>query len=148
MSTRNILSALLALVVLVGQVFGQSPIEKKDGKENAAAFEEAIQENIRPELRDLLRPVVAAIRYAENGGAGKEFGILNKKANTYRKQAGWCAATVQKNYDRWVASGCKEDFITFLGNKYCPVGAENDPHGLNKNWIRNVTEFYRRFSAA
>ena len=136
---------VLMILMLVLPLFGQSPIEKKDGKVADAAFEEAIRENIRPELQDTLRPIVAAIRYAENGGAGKEFGILNPKANTYRKQAGWCAATVQKNWDRWVESGRKVDFITFLGNRYCPVGAENDPNGLNKNWVKNVTQFYCEF---
>ena len=49
-----------------------------------------------------------------------------------------CAATVQKTYDRWKKAGSPGDFITFLGKRYCPVGAENDPNGLNRHWIRNV----------
>ena len=136
---------LFVFFILALPIFGQSPIEKKDGKAAYAAFEEAIRENIRPELQDTLRPIVAAIRYAENGGAGKEFGILNAKANTYRKQAGWCAATVQKNWDRWEMDGCRVPFIEYLGNRYCPVGANNDPNSLNQNWIRNVRAFITQF---
>ena len=138
---------LIAWVLLISSAFAQfsAPIERKDGAKRAEEFREAIRENIRPELQEILAPIVAAIRYAENGGAGKEFGILNSKADTYRKQAGWCAATVQKNWDRWVESGRKVDFITFLGNRYCPVGAENDPSGLNQHWIKNVTTFYIQF---
>jgi hypothetical protein len=136
---------MIALIMLCLPLFGQSPIERKDGKEAEKAFEAAIQENIRPELQEQLRPIVAAIRYAENGGAGKEFGILNSKANTYRKQAGWCAATVQKNWDRWMKAGCKEAFIDYLGKIYCPVGAENDPNGLNAHWVKNVRHWYWEF---
>jgi hypothetical protein len=33
------------------------------------------------------------------------------------------------------------DFVTFLGSRYCPVGAKNDPTGLNINWTQNVRWF-------
>lgn len=32
--------------------------------------------------------------------------------------------------------------ITSIGNKYCPVGANNDPTDLNKHWIPAVTKNY------
>ena len=123
-------------------------ILKKDGKAHATQFTDAIRVNIRPELRDELAPIVAAIRHAENGRAGREYGILHKKAvgKSYRTQAGWCAATVQKNYDRWTKAGRKGDFITFLGNRYCPVGAGNDPNGLNRHWIGNVKRLTAKFN--
>ena len=124
-----------------------SAILSKDGESSAESFLEAVEENVRPELHSKLAPIVAAIRYAENGGKGREYGILHPKVKpTYRSQAGWCAATVQKNYDRWTKAGSKGEFIVFLGNRYCPVGADNDPHGLNKHWIGNVTKFAERFS--
>ena len=96
-----------------------------------------------------LWPIIAAIGRAENG-ATHAFGILHPKANTWRKQAGWCAATVRKNYDRWLnikpenAVGM-EAFIIFLGNRYCPVNADNDPTGLNKHWIKNVTWYMKYY---
>ena len=138
---RLIIALLLALPVM-----GQSPyeaIKAKDGQAHAESFVDAIKVNIRPELRSELAPVVAAIRFAENGRKGREYGILHPRVKpTYRSQAGWCAATVQKNYDRWTKAGSKGDFITFLGNRYCPVGAENDPTGLNKHWIKNVRKLF------
>jgi len=102
----------------------------------------------RPELICIL----FAIRTAENGREGIEFGVLHPRAidqpNSLRVQAGWCAATVSKNHKRWIDSGEKVDFITFLGNRYCPVGAENDPNGLNKHWISNVSKItFRNFNA-
>tara|TARA_Y100000034_G_scaffold53622_1_gene65808 strand:- start:90 stop:692 length:603 start_codon:yes stop_codon:yes gene_type:complete len=104
------------------------------------------------EANDCTRPelicILFAIRTAENGRKGIEFGVLHPRAidqpNSLRVQAGWCAATVSKNYKRWIdsrgknAEGENVDFITFLGNRYCPVGADNDPNGLNKHWIPNV----------
>ena len=29
-------------------------------------------------------------------------------------------------------------FVTFLGARWAPVGAANDPQGLNRNWVPNV----------
>ena len=33
--------------------------------------------------------------------------------------------------------------IELIGAKYCPVGAANDPTGINKNWVPGVTKFYQ-----
>ena len=137
---------LLSLVL----VLAQSPyeaIKAKDGKERGDAFQNAVEVNIRSECRELLAPIVASIRYAENGGKGREYGILHPRVKpTYRSQAGWCSATVQKNFDRWIALGAKGSFIDFLGARYCPIGAENDPNGLNKHWVRNVRFYYLKFT--
>lgn len=35
--------------------------------------------------------------------------------------------------------------IEEIGNVYCPVGATNDPNGLNVNWIPKVTLFYNLY---
>lgn len=134
--------------LLAGLAGAQShAILHKDGKACAAAFDDAVKVNIRPELRKKLAPIVAAIRYAENGGKGKEYGILHPRVKpTYRSQAGWCAATVQKTWDRWHKAGCPgPDFIAYLGKRYCPIGADNDPKGLNKHWTKNVRHFYAKF---
>ena len=36
--------------------------------------------------------------------------------------------------------------IAEIGAKYCPVGAENDPNGLNKYWVSGVSAFYTEYS--
>ena len=134
----------LFALLLLAQSASFKAIEAKDGKECAKQFQDAVEVNIRLKLRAELAPIVAAIRYAENGGKGREYGILHPRVKpTYRSQAGWCAATVQKNYDRWlkIRGEADCDFIAFLGDRYCPIGADNDPDGLNEHWIQNVHHF-------
>jgi len=139
----------LAFVATCGVVTAQTPthaIQAKDGASCAIMFDDAIATNIRPECVRTLAPIVAAIRYAENGKT-YQYGIIHKRCpKGYRPQAGWCAATVQKNYDRWIKAGAKGEFITYLGGIYCPIGADNDPTGLNKHWIKNVNKFNKRFA--
>ena len=79
--------------------------------------------------------ILLAIRKAENGRPGLEFGIMHPKANDLDSQAGWCAASIVKNRQRWDGKG---DFVEFMGRRYCPVGAENDPDNLNRHWVKNV----------
>lgn len=142
----------LALLLLCAPAIAQTPtqaIATKDGAKCAASFDDAVRVNIRPELRTKLAPYVAAIRYAENGRAGREYGILHPRVKpTYRSQAGWCAATVQKNWDRWVKAGRKGEFVTFLGGRYCPLSDPRDKDKLNQHWIPNVKKFKKRFEAA
>lgn len=35
--------------------------------------------------------------------------------------------------------------IEEIGNVYCPVGAKNDPNGLNKHWIPKVSQYYNNY---
>ena len=136
---------ITTLLLSLAQVTPYDAIKAKDGMACSEQFQDAIEVNIRVECREMLAPIVSAIRYAENGGKGREYGILHKRVKpTYRSQAGWCSATVQKNYDRWVKAGSKGDFISFLGSRYCPIGAENDPNGLNAHWINNVTHYAKQ----
>tara|TARA_R110001599_G_scaffold43112_4_gene129436 strand:- start:2126 stop:2566 length:441 start_codon:yes stop_codon:yes gene_type:complete len=141
------LVATLLTVCVAGQSPAYRAILKKDGPTCAAQFQDAINVNIKPSLRSKLAPIVAAIRYAENGRKGREYGILHPRVKpTYRSQAGWCAATVAKNHARWLKAGKQGEFIVFLGRRYCPVGADNDPHGLNSHWVGNVRHYTGKFS--
>ena len=64
------------------------------------------------------------------------YGIRIKGKHFTKEQAeAICKNTIRNNYQRWQSAGEKEDFITFLGNRYCPK--ECDSVG-NKNWIRNM----------
>lgn len=84
--------------------------------------------------------ILLAIRLQENGRPGLEFGIMHPDANDLDSQAGWCAATIVKNRQRWLRAGRPCDFIQFLGCRYCPPSV--DPEG-HKNWVRNVRIFTR-----
>lgn len=87
-----------------------------------------------------------AIYLAEGGAKTKHpYGILKKYKTTTPRQA--CINTIKSGLRRWNAQGKKgnaNDFIEFLGKTYCPIGAKNDPKGLNKNWVKNVVYFYNR----
>jgi len=88
--------------------------------------------------------LLLAIREAERGRKGFEFGIVAAKDTDLKTQAEWACATVRKNFERFAESG-EKDFIAFLGKRWAPVGAENDPQGLNKFWVDNVRYFYNLF---
>ena len=79
--------------------------------------------------------------YLAEGGAKTSYpyGILTKYKTTTPHQA--CINTIKHALKDWDGKG---DFIEFLGSRYCPVGAKNDPQGLNKNWVRNVKFYYER----
>jgi len=129
-------------------------ISKKDGLAAAYAFRHAVEENIRPEHRERLAPILAATRVHENARPGKEFGVLSSRAvdtkykgskdprlaTAYRTQAGWSAATLQKNLDRYTEKhpNKPEGFLKFYAGKYAPQGVENDPDNLNANWFPSV----------
>jgi len=143
-----VMCALLSVATSQQQAY--DAILRKDGVVLAGKFQEACFNNIDPVFRPILNPIVAAIRYSENGTPGREYGILHKRVKpTYRSQAGWCAATVQKNFTRWLNTNPTDkttlSFIQFLGSRYCPVGADNDPNGLNQHWVKNVYHFYYEF---
>lgn len=86
--------------------------------------------------------VADAIWLAEGGKKAKApYGILSVKTTDPRRV---CLNTIRNNWGRWEAAGKPGDFIDYLGKKYAPVGAANDPRRLNKNWPRNVRSLLRR----
>ena len=81
-----------------------------------------------------------AIFKAEGGSkTSHPYGILAHYKTTTPRQA--CLNTIAHARRDWNGEG---DFVSFLGSRYCPVGAKNDPTGLNKNWIGNVKYFLER----
>ena len=42
-------------------------------------------------------------------------------------------------WDFAMLSDNRNPFIAFLGERWAPVGADNDPYHLNENWVKNVT---------
>lgn len=79
--------------------------------------------------------------YKAEGGAktSHPYGILAHYKHTTPRQA--CINTIKHALKDWDGKG---DFISFLQKRYCPIGASNDPKGLNVNWYKNVTKFYER----
>ncbi len=115
---------------------------------------------IEPEL-------LMAVRMAENGGRGKEYGILtsgsgrkaydNDKGYEYNgqfynyrigseKQMAWSARTLANalgDFDVEKRNGkFRGDKLDYLQKRYAPSKAINDPRGLNGNWKGNVNRAY------
>ena len=79
-----------------------------------------------------------AIRRAEGNS---NYGILKHYKHTSYRQA--CKNTCQHAYKDWLkyavraGKGHKMGYLEFLRDRYAPIGANNDPTGLNKNWLKN-----------
>jgi hypothetical protein len=83
-----------------------------------------------------------AIYRAEGGKkAGYLYGIRSVDYDTPEEARRICINSICNNYKRWYKAGQPGDFISFMGARYCPVGADND-NGSNQYWIRNVKYFY------
>ena len=82
--------------------------------------------------------LATAIYYAENSKS-HPYGVLVHFKHTSPRQV--CINTIRHALRDW---NCNGDFIEFLGSRYCPIGAKNDPKGLNKNWVKNVKHFLKK----
>ncbi|MDO8611121.1 MAG: hypothetical protein Q7R95_11400 [bacterium] len=70
------------------------------------------------------------------------FGIKSIETNgNYEKSKRICEKTVENNWIRWQKLGKTNDFIEFLGNRYCPQSA--DKQG-NINWIKNLKYYLNK----
>ncbi|BER91744.1 hypothetical protein [Atrimonas thermophila] len=89
--------------------------------------------------------LLLAIREAERGRKGFEFGIVKAKDTDLKTQCKYACETIKNNFQRFKEQESEQDFIAFLGKRYAPIGAENDPNNLNQYWVHNVRFFYERF---
>lgn len=86
--------------------------------------------------------IANAIYRAEGGHrAVKPYGILTVKCSSEKECRRVCLNTIENNFTRWQLAGSRGDFLEFLASRYAPIGACNDPHGLNRNWLNNVRYF-------
>lgn len=74
--------------------------------------------------------------------AKKPYGILSVRVSSKEEAERICKNTIRNNYQRWLKAGRKEHYLAFLARRYAPINANNDPKGLNRNWLKNVTKFY------
>lgn len=124
---------------------GNSPASPD--REAAVIAREAERTSIDPAL-------LVALRRTENGGPGREFGILSVSADGLEAQARVAATTVRNTIARFAHRGgvavdpttrrYTEDFLRFLSARYAPVGAPNDPSGLNRHHAANLIALYRK----
>jgi len=87
-----------------------------------------------------------AIFKAEGGyKATYLYGIRSIKYKDEAEARQICLNTIRNNRKRYAKYGHKkyDTYLEFLASRYCPVGAINDPTGLNKHWLKNVKFFLR-----
>lgn len=83
--------------------------------------------------------IADAIYIAEGGSrAVKPYGVLSVPCHSEQECRNVCLNTVENTFTRWQADGSQGDFLEALSRRYCPIGASNDPQGLNRNWLGNV----------
>jgi hypothetical protein len=130
-----------------------SKLEKEFGNEYSTILGAAKRNNIVDTDYENLS-MLYAIRRAENGRMGREFGVLSPRAmeqkgdtpqTTLDRQAGWAAASILSNRKRYEESDKSKPFEEFMAARWAPVGAGNDPTNLNANWAKNVTKFKSGF---
>lgn len=105
---------------------------------------------------------IAAIRIVENGGPGREFGVMLKnrtQMSDFEFQLLGCVQTVVSSLNNFTGNplvthktagdaivlGYTEAFIATVQRKHAPVGVSNDPNNLNRSWFVNVARTYFAF---
>lgn len=84
-----------------------------------------------------------AIYMAEGGSrASHLYGIMQTYKSTSSRQA--CINTINHMVRDYRGEDTPKAFIEALQKRYAPIGANNDPKNLNKNWSKNVLYFYTK----
>jgi len=119
------------------------------GDEAATLLETASRHGVDPSF-------LAALRKTENGGPGRELGVLSVSAPTLADQYDVAARSLANNEKRYTdVTGqspvggdgrLTPDFLRFFSARWAPVGASNDPTNLNSNHARNLESWYNRIS--
>ena len=120
---------------------------RQSAQEAGVIAREAARTGVDPSL-------LSALRRTENGGMGREFGVLSVAAPDVEAQARVAANTIRNTQARFeqeggtvvdAASGrYTEAFLRFFSSRYAPLGAQNDPAGLNRFHAANLIANYRK----
>lgn len=90
------------------------------------------------------KQIVNAIYKAEGGENAKfPYGIRSVRCISTEDCRNVCLRTVKNNRIRHSKDVRRktEAYLVYLSRVYAPIKASNDPKGLNRNWLRNVTYF-------
>lgn len=86
--------------------------------------------------------------YQIEGGARAKYlyGIVSVKYKNEVEARKICTNTIRNNWYRWKQNSKGLTFDAYLANVYCPVGAKNDPLGLNSNWLKNFRFYVKKWA--
>ena len=90
-----------------------------------------------------------AIYQAEGGAKTKHpYGVLSVKCKTTLECRQITINSIKRGISRYnrdrASNRTLEGFISHFARRWCPIGAKNDPKGLNQNWVKNVLFFYKK----
>jgi len=140
-------------VSILGRLIGFDPsrLTHPGANEEQDILAVSAQSGVDPRL-------IAAIRMSENGGPGKQYGVLGIGANTLDAQLHGAVNTIKHFLSAYTNDTgilpigddgrYTPDFIYYVANGgpshsgWAPIGASNDPNHLNENWISNVLNNY------
>ena len=77
-------------------------------------------------------------------GDPTRYGVRSVKVKSKEEAQRILDNSVRNNRLRWEKAGKPGKFVDFMGKRWAPIGAENDPKGLNVNWARNVREALKK----
>ena len=81
--------------------------------------------------------------FKENNNFGGLYNSKEEKFYSYKSKEEGLQAFVNLLKNNYFGKGLNT--IEEIGNKYCPVGASNDPKGVNQHWIPKVTQYYNNY---
>jgi len=83
-----------------------------------------------------------AIYWAENSKK-YPYGIMSVTCKGEKDCRKICINTIKNQKKRYKRSTNKRDssYLKSLARRYAPIGVDNDPRGLNHNWLSNVMYF-------
>ena len=147
--TRQIVAVLTVLLLIIWmaiKAFAQP--ENPRGPEAYQPFESRRQFFMAEEaFMEAVPTMVDAIKQAENNP--QNHGVLSVDTDNPTRVI---QDSLINNYARWSAGLTPapwiderpRKFIDFMHTRWAPVGAENDPEGLNRHWANNVRKILKR----
>lgn len=81
--------------------------------------------------------------YKNNNNFGGIYNSKEQKFYSYESNDKGLQAFVNLLKNNYFGKGL--DTIEEIGAKYCPVGASNDPTGVNQHWVPKVTQYYNNY---
>lgn len=81
--------------------------------------------------------------YKKNNNFGGIYNSREEKFYSYKSKEEGLQAFVNLLKNNYFGQGL--DTIEKIGAKYCPVGASNDPTGVNQYWVPRVTQYYNNY---
>ena len=81
--------------------------------------------------------------YKNNNNFGGIYNSKEQKFYSYESNEKGLQAFVNLLKNNYFGKGL--DTIEEIGAKYCPIGASNDPTGVNQHWVPKVTQYYNNY---